>query len=32
MATDTQALIGSKLEKDRRNPRGLYEKVRGSGV
>lgn len=30
MATETLLLIGSKAERDRRNPRGVYEKVRGS--
>jgi site-specific recombinase XerD len=32
MATETLVLIGSKIEKERRNPRGIYEKVPGSGV
>ena len=32
MQTDTSALAGAQIErKARRNPRGVYEKVRGSG-
>jgi integrase len=30
MPNEAVALIGSKIQKDRRNPRGVYEKVRGS--
>jgi hypothetical protein len=29
MATDTLVLVGSNIEKDRRNPRGLFQKVTG---